>query len=280
MRPVSPYQEPSPSPPAAGSNAPGGCLSNPTTSAISAEPAASMACAVASADPPVAHPLLTLMNGTPVRPSTDTVVSALPAASEPPAANSTSCQPTPASRSAARAATAAISRPDTPSCRRTGGCRCRRQRRSRVLHGRERIRHSAVAAGRGDQHELHRHADAQALRIGLRRAAPRRAPRRAAPRSRRRRARTRPGRRRTAGTSAGSTGSSRSTASRGGRAGAPRHRSTCRRRTSPGAGTRPRRSGGTRSRSAAAPPACRRSGRQLASTRAGSNAIAGDRATM
>ena len=95
-------------------------MSNPTTSATSALPAASIACAVASADPPVAQPLRTLMNGTPVRPSTETVVSALPAASDPPAANSTSCQPMPASRSAARAATAAISRPVTPSWRPNG----------------------------------------------------------------------------------------------------------------------------------------------------------------
>ena len=120
MRPVSPYHEPSPQSSGSGLNAPGGCLSKPTTSAISAAPAASIACAVASADPPVAQPLWTLMNGTPVRPSAETVVSALPAASDPPAANSTSCQPTPASRSAARAATAAISRPDTPSCRPNG----------------------------------------------------------------------------------------------------------------------------------------------------------------
>ena len=35
------------------------------------------------------------MNGTPVSPRTETVVSALPAASEPPAANSTSSQPMP-----------------------------------------------------------------------------------------------------------------------------------------------------------------------------------------
>src|SRR5215210_5009160 len=114
MRPVSPYQDPSPQSSGSGLNAPGGCLSKPTTSATSALPAASIACAVASADPPVAQPLRTLMNGTPVRPSTETVVSALPAASEPPAANSTSCQPMPASASAARAAIAAISSPDTP----------------------------------------------------------------------------------------------------------------------------------------------------------------------
>src|SRR5687767_15096520 len=93
IRPVSPYQEPSPQSSGRGSNAPGGCLSNPTTIAISAAPEASIACAVASADPPVAQPLRTLMKGTPVRPSTDTVVSALPAESDPPAANSTSCQP-------------------------------------------------------------------------------------------------------------------------------------------------------------------------------------------
>src|SRR3954452_2926012 len=114
MRPVSPYHEPSPQSSGSGLNAPGGCLSNPTTSATSAAPATSIACAVVSAEPPVAHPFETLMNGTPVSPSTDTIVSALPAASEPPAANSTSCQPRPASASAARAATAAICRPLTP----------------------------------------------------------------------------------------------------------------------------------------------------------------------
>ena len=46
-----------------GLNAPGGCLSKPTTSAVSALPAASIACAVISAEPPVAQPFLTLMNG-------------------------------------------------------------------------------------------------------------------------------------------------------------------------------------------------------------------------
>ena len=57
MSPVSPYQEPSPQSSGSGLKAPGGCLSKPTTSAISAAPAASIACAVASADPPVAQPL-------------------------------------------------------------------------------------------------------------------------------------------------------------------------------------------------------------------------------
>ena len=47
-------------------------------------------------------------------------MSALPAASDPPAAKSTSAQPMPASVSAARAATAAISRPDTPGWRPKG----------------------------------------------------------------------------------------------------------------------------------------------------------------
>ena len=103
-----------------GLNAPGGCLSKPTTSAVSALPAVSIACAVISAEPPVAQPFLTLMNGTPVRPSTDTVVSALPAASEPPAAKSICSQPRPASVSAARAACAAISRPETPGWRPNG----------------------------------------------------------------------------------------------------------------------------------------------------------------
>src|SRR3954451_1414535 len=114
ISPVSPYQEPMPHSSGSGLNAPGGCLSKPTTSAISAEPATSIACAVVRAEPPVAQPFLTLMNGTPVSPSTETVVSALPAASEPPAATSTSSQPIPASSNAARAAIAAISRPETP----------------------------------------------------------------------------------------------------------------------------------------------------------------------
>src|SRR5881227_1141164 len=114
IRPVSPYQEPSPHSVGSGLNAPGGCLSKPTTSATSAEPDESIACAVVNAEPPVAHPFLTLMNGTPVRPSAATDVSALPAASEPPAAKSICSHDTPASASAARAATAAIESPDTP----------------------------------------------------------------------------------------------------------------------------------------------------------------------
>ena len=117
ISPVSPYQEPIPHSSGSGLNAPGGCLSKPTTTATSALPANSIACAVLSAEPPVAQPFLTLMNGTPVKPSTDTVVSALPAESEPPAAKSTCSQPMPASASAARTAWAAISRPETPGWR-------------------------------------------------------------------------------------------------------------------------------------------------------------------
>src|SRR5687768_1792871 len=165
MRPVSPYQEPSPQFSGSGLNAPGGCLSNPTTSAISAEPAASIACAVASAEPPVAQPLRTLMNGTPVRPRTETVVSALPAASEPPAANSTSCQPTPASARAARAATAAISSPDTPSWRPNGWIPTPTTATSDIRP--ERVGQRAAGARRRDQDELHRHPDPQALGVGF-----------------------------------------------------------------------------------------------------------------
>src|SRR6185503_15433716 len=92
IRPVSPYHEPMPQSSGSGLNAPGGCLSNPTTRAISADPDVSIACAVVSADPPVAQPFLTLMNGNPVSPSAATDVSALPPASDPPAAKSTSSQ--------------------------------------------------------------------------------------------------------------------------------------------------------------------------------------------
>ena len=136
------------------------------------------------------------MNGTPVRPRTDTVVSALPAASDPPAAKSTSC-PADArvARARARAATAAISRPDTPGWRPKGwmptpttatpsSCSFA------VLRGPEGKGHRAAVARSRDEHELHRHPDAQPRGIGLRQ--PRLDPdlARAARRSRRRRARS------------------------------------------------------------------------------------------
>ena len=179
--------------------------------------------------------------------------------------------------------------PTPPRAARTGGCPRRRPRprwRSLPLRRPEGIRQRAGGAGRRDQHELHRHPDAQARRVGL--GQPRLDTQLAlrARRSRRRTARSRRPRRRTAATWAGSTGSSTSTASRGGRAGAPGRRSTCTPRTSPGAGRRRPRSGGTRTRSARARPAARRAVRprpgrsQPASTRAGSKAIAGERATM
>ena len=145
-----------------GLNAPGGCLSKPTTSAVSALPAVSIACAVISAEPPVAQPFLTLMNGTPVSPSTDTVVSALPAASEPPAAKSICSQPRPASVSAARAACAAISRPDTPGWRPNGWMpRPMTATSSLMTRGRK----AKVAVG--DQRQLHRHADLELRGVGL-----------------------------------------------------------------------------------------------------------------
>ena len=167
-----------------GLNAPGGCLSKPTTSAVSALPAVSIACAVISAEPPVAQPFLTLMNGTPVRPSTDTVVSALPAASEPPAAKSTCSQPMPASASAARAAWAAISRPETPGWR-PNGMDAEPDDGDVVAHRASTGRNANVCLRRParDQRQLHLHPDPQLARDRTRSAAPRRAPRRAARRS-------------------------------------------------------------------------------------------------
>ena len=114
IRPVSPYQRPRPQSSGSALNAPGGCLSKPTTRARSADPARSIAWAIVSAEPPVAQPFLTLTNGTPVSPSIATEVSALPAASLPPTAKSISGQLTPASVRAARAAATAICRPVTP----------------------------------------------------------------------------------------------------------------------------------------------------------------------
>ena len=157
-----------------GLNAPRGCLSKPTTSATSAAPETSIAWAVVSAVPPVAQPFLTLMNGTPVKPEIDTDVSALPAASDPPAAKSTSCQAMPASASA-----------------RAGGDRAHLEARTRRRGGRTGwmpsaddrdvvvAAHSSSSTGRNanvsvprrpgdrDQRQLHRHADAQPGRIAL-----------------------------------------------------------------------------------------------------------------
>ena len=120
IMPRSPYQPPRPQSSGRGSNAPRACLSNPTTSPISWVPEAMAARAVSRDAPPVAQPLITLVNGSPVRPSRLTIVSGLPAESEPPTANWMSGQPTPASASAARAALTAICSPDTSSLRPNG----------------------------------------------------------------------------------------------------------------------------------------------------------------
>src|SRR5580765_8721721 len=90
ISPISPYHAGSDQ--SAGSfwNAPRGCLSNPTTRPISYAPDCSVWNADTSDEPPVAQPFFTLMNGTPVGPRSATIVSALPASSLPPYANSTS----------------------------------------------------------------------------------------------------------------------------------------------------------------------------------------------
>jgi hypothetical protein len=78
---------------------------------VSAAPERKALYALINALPPVAQPLATLMNGTPVRPRSETSVSAAPAADEPPNAYSTSDQVIAASCRARRAATAPCSRP-------------------------------------------------------------------------------------------------------------------------------------------------------------------------
>ena len=104
IRPVSPYQRPRPLSSGSALNAPGGCLSKPMAMTRSWSPDRMARSAMASALPPVAHPLRTLMNGKPVRPRSLTSVSAFPAARLPPNAHCTSAQPIPASASAWRAA--------------------------------------------------------------------------------------------------------------------------------------------------------------------------------
>ena len=68
-------------------NAPGSCLSNPMAMPMSAAPDSIVFTAWASAVPPVAQPLTTLVNGRPVRPTRLTMVSAAPPSIDPPTAN-------------------------------------------------------------------------------------------------------------------------------------------------------------------------------------------------
>ena len=86
-------------------------MSKPTATTTSAAPAWIALYALIRALPPVAHPLATLMNGTPVRPSRETSVSASPAAAEPPNAYSTRDHSIPASPSANRVAVRALFEP-------------------------------------------------------------------------------------------------------------------------------------------------------------------------
>ena len=117
ISPVRPYHAPSPKSSGAALKAPRSCLSKPIAMATSADPEVMAWAATVNALPPVAHPLLTLMNVSPVRPRSATSVSAAPADRLPPAANCTSSQPIPASLSAARAALAPCCLPLAPSVR-------------------------------------------------------------------------------------------------------------------------------------------------------------------
>ena len=87
ISPVSPYQAGSPQSAGRGEKEPRGCLSKPTARPRSNSPDLIVLQAPNMAEPPVAHPLATLMKGMPVSPNSDTMVSAFPAASDPPNAN-------------------------------------------------------------------------------------------------------------------------------------------------------------------------------------------------
>ncbi|CAB4589125.1 unannotated protein [freshwater metagenome] len=115
--PEAPYQSPRPLPLVFTRKAPRSCLSKPMAIPRSYTPERMVLYAEKSAEPPVAQPLATLMNCRPVRPSNDTIVSAAPAAIDPPKANWMSSQLTPASAHARRTATTPWSMPDTPSVR-------------------------------------------------------------------------------------------------------------------------------------------------------------------
>ena len=116
-KPDAPYQLPRPAPRVSTRNAPRSCLSKPIAIPRSKTPERIVLYAENKAEPPVAQPLATLMNCRPVNPSCDTMVSAAPAAAEPPKANWTSSHFTPASAQARRTAITPCSIPDTPSVR-------------------------------------------------------------------------------------------------------------------------------------------------------------------
>ncbi len=117
IRPASPYAAGSPQSSGRGSKAPRGCLSNPTARATSAAPDRIACTADISALPPVAQPFLTFVKGIPVRPRSETSVSARPDPSLPPKATWTSVHSSPASRSAAWMAWRPSSRPVSSGCR-------------------------------------------------------------------------------------------------------------------------------------------------------------------
>ena len=84
MSPVSPYHFWRPAASGSALNAPLGCLSKPTAIPMSNWPDLIVVYADSNAEPPVAQPFETFINGTPVRPNSLTIVSALPAADDPP----------------------------------------------------------------------------------------------------------------------------------------------------------------------------------------------------
>src|SRR3712207_435787 len=126
--------------------------------------------AIESALPAVAHPLLTFVNGRPVRPSSATMVSGLALLPSllprlPPKANWRSLHSVPASRRAWRAAYTPISRAVIPSWRPNGWMPIPTMatsiaQSSSVGHGPKDEHHDLVAVGVGlqrDDGELHLH---------------------------------------------------------------------------------------------------------------------------
>ena len=198
ISPVSPYQEPIPQSSGSGLNAPGGCLSKPTTSAISARAGERASRAPWRAPtPPVAQPLLD-------------VDERHAGEAQHRDRSCRRCRPRrirrrrsrrPPSRRRRRAsaraggdrghleaghALVAAERVDADADDRDVG------RAHAVLRRPERVRQRAAGAGRRDQRQLHRHPDAQPRRVGLGQPRLDAHLARRARRSRRRRARSSP----------------------------------------------------------------------------------------
>src|SRR6201997_1018516 len=169
-RPVRPYHGGRPATEGSAANAPRGCLSIPIAMVRSCSPVWMARAAMASAVPAVAQPLNTPRSGTPVSPSRPTIASGLYTSRLPTKPAWTCGQLTPASSSADRTASAAMSIADLPGNRPNGCSPTPMMTGSMSILRGERERHDLGSVRRdavGHDGHPHRLADSQPGRVRL-----------------------------------------------------------------------------------------------------------------